>query len=113
MPQKIISDRDPRFTTTFARAVCAQLNIKQNISIAYHLQTDRQSEQANARVEQYLCIYGNAEQDNWVNLLPMVQYVHNLWVNTSTGYMPFDLLIGHTPTINVSSDTTNMPEVNH
>jgi Integrase zinc binding domain/RNase H-like domain found in reverse transcriptase len=44
VPWKIISDRDPRFTATFAQAVCAQLNIKQNNSTAYHLQTDGQSE---------------------------------------------------------------------
>jgi hypothetical protein len=62
-------------------------------------------------VEQYLRIYGNAEQDNWVELLPMAQYVHNSWINTSTGYTPFDLLIGHTPTVNVSMDIMNMPEV--
>jgi Integrase zinc binding domain len=111
VPQKIISDRDPHFTAVFARAVCAQLNIKQNISTAYHPQTDGQSEWANARVEQYLCIHGNAEQNDWVELLPMAQYVHNSWVNTSTGYMPFDLLIGHMPTVNVSTDVTNVPEV--
>jgi hypothetical protein len=62
-------------------------------------------------VEQYLRIYGNAEQDNWVNLLPMVQYVHNSWINMSTGYTPFDLLIGHMPTMNVLTDVTNVPEV--
>jgi RNase H-like domain found in reverse transcriptase/Integrase zinc binding domain len=44
IPRKIISDRDPRFTANLAWAVCAQLNIKQNISTAYHLQTDGQSE---------------------------------------------------------------------
>jgi hypothetical protein len=71
IPKKIISDRDPRFTANFACTVCAQLNIKQNISMAYHPQTDGQSEWANAQVEQYLCIYGNAEQDDWVNLLPL------------------------------------------
>jgi transposase InsO family protein len=111
VPQKIISDQDPRFTASFAQAVCAQLNIKQNISTAYHPQTDGQSERANARLEQYLRIYGNAEQDDWVKLLPMAQYMHNSWINTSTGYTPFDLLIGHTPTVNVSTDVTNVPEV--
>jgi hypothetical protein len=111
MPQKIISDRDPHFTVTFAWAVCVQLNIKQNISTAYHPQTDGQSERANAQVEQYLWIYGNAEQDDWVNLLPMVQYVHNSWINTSMGYTPFNLLISHMPTMNVSTDITNVPEV--
>jgi Integrase zinc binding domain len=109
--QKIISDWDLHFTAVFAQAVCAQLNIKQNISMAYHPQTDGQLERANARVEQYLRIYGNAEQDDWVKLLPMAQYVHNSWVNTSTGYTLFDLLIGHTPTVNVSTDVTNVPEV--
>jgi hypothetical protein len=91
--------------------VCAQLNIKQNISTAYHPQTDGQSERANARLEQYLRIYRNAEQNDWVALLPMAQYVHNSWINTSMGYTPFDLLIGHTPTMNVSTDVTNVPEV--
>jgi hypothetical protein len=62
-------------------------------------------------VEQYLRIYGNAEQDDWVDLLPMAQYVHNLWINTSTGYMPFDLLIGHTLTMRVLTNVTNVPEV--
>jgi hypothetical protein len=52
------------------------------------------------------------EQDDWPNLLPLAQYVHNLWINTSMGYTPFDLLIGHMPTMNVSHDTTNVPEVN-
>jgi YD repeat-containing protein len=52
------------------------------------------------------------EQNDWVNLLPLAQYVHNSWINTSMGYTPFDLLIGHTPTMNVSHDTTNVPEVN-
>jgi RNase H-like domain found in reverse transcriptase/Integrase zinc binding domain len=113
VPQKIISDRDPRFTATFAQAVCSQLNIKQNISTAYHPQTDGQSEWANVWVEQYLRIYRNVEQDNWVTLLLMAQYVHNSWINTSMGYTPFDLLISHTPTMNMSMDITNVPEVAH
>jgi hypothetical protein len=69
------------------------------------------TEWANTQVEQYLHIYGNVEQDDWVSLLPMAQYVHNSWINTSTGYMPFDLLTSHTPTPNVSTDTMNVPEV--
>jgi Integrase zinc binding domain len=44
VPKKIISDRDPRFTAALANAICAQLNIKQNISMAYHPQTDGQLE---------------------------------------------------------------------
>ena len=66
------------------RELCMTLGIKQNLSMAYHLQTDGQSECANQCVEQYLHIYGNTEQDNWASLLPMVQFMHNSWVNDST-----------------------------
>ena len=44
LPRKIISDRDPRFTSKFARELCRLLGIKQNVSTAYHPRTDRQSE---------------------------------------------------------------------
>jgi hypothetical protein len=109
--QKIISDRDRQFTVDFACAVCAQLNVHQNISTVYHPQMDGQSEHANACMEQYLWIYRSMEQDNWVHLLPLAQYVHNSWTNVSTGYTPFELLIGHMPTIMIMHETTNVPEV--
>jgi hypothetical protein len=73
VPQKIISDRDLRFTMDFAHMICMQLNIHQNISTAYHPQTDGQLECTNACMEQYLHIYRNTEQDNWVHLLPLAQ----------------------------------------
>jgi RNase H-like domain found in reverse transcriptase/Reverse transcriptase (RNA-dependent DNA polymerase)/Integrase zinc binding domain len=111
VPRKIILDQDPRFTADFAKAVCGQLKIHQNVSTAYHPQTDGQSERANAWLEQYIRIYRNAEQDNWVHLLPLAQYVHNSWTNASTGYAPFELLIGHVPQINVTHEETNVPEV--
>jgi Integrase zinc binding domain len=46
-PRKIISDRDPRFTAQLAKELCHLLDIKQNISTAYHPQTDGQSERSN------------------------------------------------------------------
>jgi hypothetical protein len=44
LPNKIISDRDPRFTSFFVKALAQQLGIKQNVSLAFHPQTDRLSE---------------------------------------------------------------------
>ena len=55
--KKIISDRDPRFTSRFGQALCKILDIRQNISIAYHPQTDGASEHTNQSLEQYLRIY--------------------------------------------------------
>jgi hypothetical protein len=54
VPWKVISDRDPRFTSKFMRELCKQLWIEQNISSAYHPQIDGQSERTNQWLEQYL-----------------------------------------------------------
>jgi Integrase zinc binding domain len=97
IPRRIISDRDPRFVSRFSKELCVQLQIEQNISTAYHPQTDGQSERSNQWLEQYLRIYGNFQQDNWAKWLPIAQYVHNSWPSTTTGQTPFDLLIGFTP----------------
>ena len=54
LPTKVISDRDPHFTSHFARALCTKLQIKQNMSTMFHPQTDGLSERKNQWVEQYL-----------------------------------------------------------
>ena len=51
IPEKIISDRDMRFTSKVFKELCEMLQIKQNVASAYHLQTDRQSEKTNQHVE--------------------------------------------------------------
>jgi transposase InsO family protein len=45
LPQKIISDRDPRFTSHFTRELTKGLGINQNLSTAFHPQIDGLSEQ--------------------------------------------------------------------
>jgi hypothetical protein len=54
LPKKIISDRDPHITSKYATELCRLLDIKQNISTAYHPQTDRASKCTNQSLEQYL-----------------------------------------------------------
>jgi hypothetical protein len=112
VPQKIISDQDTQLTTHFTHALCGLVGTMQNMSTAYHLQTDGQSEHANQCIEQYLHIYGNAQQDDWASLLPMAQFVHNSWPNETKGQTPFELLMGHTPLLHVSPKDTAFPAIN-
>jgi len=44
LPIKVISDRDPQFTSHFGKALTKRLDIQQNLSMAFHPQTDRLSE---------------------------------------------------------------------
>ena len=77
LPRRVISDRDTRLMAKLIKEWCDTLDIEQNISTAYHPQTDGQSERANQWVEQYLQMFINHQQDNWADLLPLAQYTHN------------------------------------
>src|SRR5260221_5994667 len=47
LPTKVISDRDPRFTSHFGKALTTKLGIQQNLTTAFHPQTDGLSERKN------------------------------------------------------------------
>ena len=44
LPMRIISNQDPCFTSHFGKAITRKLGIQQNLSTAFHPQTDRLSE---------------------------------------------------------------------
>ena len=97
LPNKIISDRDPRFTSRFVQELCRTLGIQQNISSAYHPRTDGQSERNNQWVETYLRFFTNHQQTDWAAHLPLAKFAHNNWRNETTKNTPFFLLMGYHP----------------
>jgi hypothetical protein len=109
VPLKIISDRDPRFDSTFTTHLCRLLGIKQNISMAYHPQTDGQSERTNQSLETYLRLYCDTQQQEWSKLLPLAQYVRNSWPNATTKQVPFNTILGYTPTAHQPTRMTDLP----
>ena len=111
IPKKIISDRDPRFTSAFAKELCNLLGVHQNISTAYHPQTDGQSERTNQSLEQYLRLYCGNNQKDWANWLPIAQYTRNSWPHSTTKKTPYDLLIGYTPQAHQPSRTPHLPDI--
>ena len=66
IPQKVISDRGPQFVSKFMKELCSRLGIERNPSTAYHSQTDGQTEWVNQELEQYLRLYCNYRQNDWV-----------------------------------------------
>jgi hypothetical protein len=111
LPQKVISDRDPRLAGKFAKVLCTVLGITQNMSTVFHPRTDGQSERTNQGLEQYLQFYVDAKQGNWVQLLPIAEFAHNSWRNESTGQSPFDLLMGYHPRAEWTAVTSPIPQV--
>ena len=76
LPQKLITDRDPRFTSHFGRALTKELGITWNLTTAYHPQMDGLSERKNQWLEQYLRLM-TINQEDWATMLPIVSLVHN------------------------------------
>jgi len=111
LPKKVISNRDPCFASNFSREICSLLGIKQNISTAYHPQTDGQSERTNQSLEQYLCLYCGTHQKDWAAWLPLAQYTQNSWPNVSTKKTPYELILGYTPLAHQPIRDTTVPNI--
>jgi hypothetical protein len=79
LPKKVITDRDPWFTSHFGKALATCIGAHQNISTAFHPQTDRLSKRKNQWVEQYLRIVTSASPKDWMNWLSITSAVHNNW----------------------------------
>jgi hypothetical protein len=89
LPSDLVSDRGATFTSEFSRSLCRLTGITQNLSTAFHPQTDGQTERVNSVLEQYLRGYSNYQQDNWAELLSMAEFSYNNKVSATTGVSPF------------------------
>jgi len=97
LPNRMISDRDPRFTSHFARALATKLGVSQNLSMAFHPQTDGLSERKNQWIEQYLRLLAAGQQDDWSQWLSIATAVHNNRTNDTLGMSPNEALLGYHP----------------
>ena len=94
LPEVIISDRDPRFTSKFWKGLFDLLGTDLRFSTAFHPQTDGQSERAIQTLENFLRPYVERDPQNWVKQLPLAEFAANNAVNVATGYSPFFLNFG-------------------
>ena len=97
IPRKVISDRGPQFAAQFMKDLHQLVGMKTNISTAYHPQTDGQTERMNQEIEQYLRIFVNERQTDWVDWLSLATFSYNDKEQTSTGQSPFFLNHGRHP----------------
>ena len=62
---------------------------------------DRQTEQTNQTLEQYLWIFCNYQQDNWYTLLPLAEFAYNNTPSATTGISPFFTNKGYHPNLTI------------
>jgi hypothetical protein len=96
VPEKLISDRDPRFTGKFWRRLFELIGTKLAMSSAYHPQSDGMTERVNRTLETVIRTTVNASQDDWADHLPSAEFAINDTPGT-TGFTPFQLMYGKHP----------------
>src|SRR3984893_13870420 len=65
-PHNIVSNQGKIFVSKFWSLLCHLLDIKANLLTTYHPETDRQTKCVNQILEQYIRLYINYQQDDWV-----------------------------------------------
>ncbi|KAE9178187.1 hypothetical protein PF005_g24183 [Phytophthora fragariae] len=88
LPESIVSDRDPRFTSAFWTRLFALLGTRLLMSTAAHPETDGQTERVNRVLEDILRSYATSF-DSWSSFLPMAEFALNNSTHASTGLTPF------------------------
>ncbi|QRW23084.1 Retrotransposable element Tf2 protein [Rhizoctonia solani] len=110
LPIKTISNRGTTFTGKFLRALYQQLGIKPAFSLAYHPESNGQTERVNQFIEFYLRLYVAADHSDWATWLPLAEYAYNNAKHSATGKTPFELIYGRNPVMNPSNIPANVPE---
>ncbi|GJR24366.1 putative reverse transcriptase domain-containing protein [Tanacetum coccineum] len=92
IPVLIICDRDPRFSSYFWKSLQKVLGTNMDMSIAYHPETNEQSERTIQTLEDMLraCMinFGNG----WIKHLPLVEFSYNNSYHASIKAAPFEAL---------------------
>jgi len=90
LPESIISDRGPQFVAGLMRELNEMLGIKTKLSMAFHPQTDGQTERMNQELEQYLRMFIDHRQEQWPEWLGMAEFAYNNKAHSDTKVSPFE-----------------------
>ena len=97
LPESIISDRGPQFAAGLMQELNGILEIKSRLLMVFHPQTDRQIERVNQELEQYLRMFIDHRQEQWLEWLGKTEFVYNNKMYSSTRILPFKANYGQDP----------------
>jgi len=84
LPESIISDRGPQFTAGLMQELNEMLGIKSKLSMVFYPQTDGQTERVNQELEQYLRMFIDHRQEQWLEWLGMAEFAYNNKAHSGT-----------------------------
>ena len=84
LPECVIFNKESQFAVELIKKLNKILGIKMKLSTAFHSQTNKQMERTNQELEQYLRIYINHRQNNWLEWLVTAKFIFNNKIYTVT-----------------------------
>ncbi len=97
LPEDIVSDRGPQFTSRVWSAFCQKLNINVSLTSGYHPQSNGQVERLNQELTRFLRSYCHRNQADWSRFLLWAEYDQNSLCKPATGLTPFKCVLGFQP----------------
>jgi len=97
LPKSIISDRGPQFAAGLMRELNKMLGIESKMSTVFYSQIDGQTERINQELEQYLRMFIDYRQEQWLDWLGMAEFTYNNKAYLSTKILPFKENYGQDP----------------
>jgi hypothetical protein len=94
VPKKIVSNRGTQFTSKFSEKLHESMDTKLNFSLAYHPQTDGQTERVNRILEDMLRACSLKDNQSWDKCLPYAEFSYNNSYQESIKMAPFEFLYG-------------------
>lgn len=97
VPEDIISDCGPQFTSRVWFTFMEKLGVSVNLTSGYHPQLNGQVERMNQEIGRYLRSYCSNNQVDWARFIPWVEYAQNSLIHSVTKLAPFQCVIGYKP----------------
>ncbi|KAL0177254.1 hypothetical protein M9458_026148, partial [Cirrhinus mrigala] len=113
LPEDILSDRGPQFTSRVWAAFFSLLNVNISLTSGYHPQANGQTERLNQELTRFLRTYCHSHQADWSRYLMWAEYAQNSLLKPATGLTPFKCVLGYQPPLFPwSGEPSDLPSVN-
>lgn len=112
LPEDIVSDRGPQFTSRVWTAFFKHLNVNISLTSGYHPQSNGQTERLNQEIIRFLRSYCQQRQADWSRYLFWAEYAQNSLMKPATGETPFKCVLGFQPPLFPwAGEPTDLPSV--
>jgi transposase InsO family protein len=104
IPNKIVSDRDTKFTSNFWRGLFKGFGTNMNFITTYHPRSYGKTERVKQVIEDMLRMYVMDKPSKWEDYLQLVEFAYNNGYQASLKMSPFEYFYGRKCNTPVSWD---------